>query len=267
MQQVAALKAAQEEQQARFAALSGLSREAAAKGSSERQALSSEIARLEDELAMTSDARAAVEADLKTARNRLSTLEGDLAAREQTIAELENEAAQATGDLNAARAKLADVNRANDLLLAEAGDLRQRADWVVQVLGYHRLYAGTAHEVEVSTEKELTGWLEKTYGRRFSVPDFSDLDMTFVGGRIFAVNGRPVGQIAHHDLQGKLTGFCFTPKEAGGQDTMRAGQNGDLSAINWQKGDLDYVLVGFADLETVLVPVAAMLFTNYGVEL
>ena len=57
-------------------------------------------------------------------------------------------------------------------------------------------------EVEITAKHQeqgqmLTKWLGRTLGRSFTVPTLEGL--TFVGGRVFFVNGVPTGQIAYHD--------------------------------------------------------------------
>jgi len=164
--------------------------------------------------------------------------------------------------------QVSQLSQTNDDLLADVDRLRLRSDWVTQVVGYHRGYAGTPHEVEISAEEQrseqaLTKWMKNVLGEDFTVPDLSEAGMTFIGGRVFFVNGVATGQFAYHDDQGRLTGFCLTPSEDGQEDGWRVGQSDDLNAIYWQKKGYQYVLVGYTG-HTVLAPIAADLHKTYG---
>ena len=109
----------------------------------------------------------------------------------------------------------------------------------------------------------LTKWLSNTLGGDFAIPDLSDAGMTFIGGRVFFVNGVPVGQIAYHDRQGRLTGFCFKPNPTGAEKSLSQSQYANtLQLINWQDRDFQYVLIGFEDFQT-LEPLARRLEATY----
>ncbi|MGI9437236.1 MAG: anti-sigma factor family protein [Geminicoccaceae bacterium] len=90
--------------------------------------------------------------------------------------------------------------------------------------------------------------------------------LTFVGGRVFFVNGMPTGLIAYHDREGKLTGFRFTPNSDGQESAPTLSQDNDLNLVSWQKNGIDYVLVGWAD-PAELGLVGTQLQRNYGDEI
>ena len=186
-------------------------------------------------------------------------LDAEIEQGRERVASLED-------DLNDARGQIAGLNQASGLLLAETERLRKQGSWLNQVVGYHRGYAGTMREVEVSAEEQrkkqaLTKWLGSTFGGPFTVPDLEGL--TFVGGRVFFVNGVPTGQIAYHDSEGRLTGFCFTPGPVGATTALSAGQDNDLNLLYWEKEGLRYVLLGWTDFKQ-LTPLAAQLRQTYG---
>ena len=113
-------------------------------------------------------------------------------------------------------------------------------------------------------------WLSGMLGRPITVPELPDLpdvpdaEMTFIGGRLFFVNGWPVGQIAYHDEQDRLTGFCMKRNPTGAVQGLERRQFDDqLQMVHWQDEEFQYVLVGFADFET-LEPLAEWLQSNYG---
>jgi anti-sigma factor RsiW len=171
-------------------------------------------------------------------------------------------------DLNGAVGELAGLRTTNDRLLTETAQLREDGSWLNQVIGYHRGYAGTMKEVEITAEVEqqkgmLTKWLITMLGRGFTVPDLSAAGLTFIGGRVFFVNGMPTGQIAYHDREGQLTGFCFTPNSDGQESAPTQSQDNDLNLVSWTKNGIDYVLVGWAD-PAELGLVGTQLQRNYG---
>lgn len=75
----------------------------------------------------------------------------------------------------------------------------------------------------------------------------------------------PTGQIAYHDQEGKLLGFCFTPSGDKKTTELALDQRDDLNLAHWQKAGLQYVLVGWTDTG-LLGPVAEQLWQNYGDE-
>lgn len=179
-------------------------------------------------------------ADLTTERDNLAA---KVAQSRQRIVALE-------GNFNATLGKIVGLNTANNQLASEKEQYRREASWLNQVAGYHRGYAGSMREVEISAKEQenkkmLTKWLASMMGQDFAVPDLSDSDLTFIGGRVFFVNGKPTGQIAYHDEEGRLTGFCFTANPDKPNSDPELGQHGDLNLVSWSKNGIDYVLVGW----------------------
>ncbi|MDH3770786.1 MAG: hypothetical protein OET79_07355, partial [Nitrospirota bacterium] len=220
--------------------------------------LETEMAGLRSDLAEavltqeTTQARLA--AAVERGQQRVVALEDDLDVAEQQIAELDQ--------------TVAGLNRTNNLLLTETERLRKEGSWIAQVVGYHRGYAGSMREVEISAEQQeekqmLTKWLGSTFGRSFTVPELDGL--TFIGGRVFFVSGIPTGQIAYHDAEGRLTGFCFTPSQDVQTSELIEGRDDDLNLVYWRKGAFHYVLVGWAASDQ-LKPLAAELQQTYGEE-
>ncbi len=220
-------------------ALAVAKQEAAAqleKSSEERTQARTRLAQVEKRLARTNDDMAA----LQTERNSLST---KYAQGRERIVSLEAAMTDSLG-------KIVSLNTANDVLAGEKERFREQASWLNQVAGYHRGYAGTMREVEVTAAEEdetqaLTKWLANTMGRDFTVPDLSRVNLTFVGGRVFFVDGKPTAQIAYHDDQGRLTGFCFTAKPGDPDTDPKRTQNDDLNLVSWTKNDVEYVMVGW----------------------
>lgn len=169
-----------------------------------------------DELMAQGQTRLAeLEARLDTAREEVASLTRERDNLADTVSQSRHRIVALEDGFNVTFGKIVGLNTANNQLMSEKEKFRKEASWLNQVAGYHRGYAGTMREVEVSAEEQedkqaLTKWLASMIGRDFTVPDLSTSDLTFVGGRVFFVNGMSTGQIAYHDAEGRLTGFCFT---------------------------------------------------------
>ena len=241
--------------------------------------LDSQMTALQDELVAAAVAQVTLQAQL----------DAEIGEGGERLAALENA-------LDEARADITGLNQSNDLLLSERDQLlqqgtafqtalntlRAQTGWLAQVAGYHIGYAGTPREVEVKVDKgfeetteeavveaaqELSQWLSGQLGQQISIPLNPPFDggLDFIGGRVLpTIDGIPVGQIAYHDSQGRLTAFCLKPNPTGEVQGLQRRQFFDrLQMIQWQDEDFQYVVVGFADYEA-LEPMAAWLQENYG---
>jgi anti-sigma factor RsiW len=262
-------------------------RRATAELVTERESLTSQANALQARLAAAEVARDALDTKLVDALAAIETVDAEKDGLQRELAtaataqvtlqarlnaEIEKSQERVTAlesDLNDARAEIAGLNQSSGLLLAETDRLRKEGSWLNQVVGYHRGYAGTMREVEITAKQQeqgqmLTKWLGRTLGRPFTVPALEGL--TFVGGRVFFVNGVPTGQIAYHDSIGRLTAFCFSPAPGNQTTELTTGEDGDLNLAYWEKAGLRYVLVGWADREAELKPLAEQLRETYGEE-
>ena len=123
-------------------------------------------------------------------------------------------------------------------------------------------------EVEFTNEQvgPLLTWLTRKLGRPVTPPNLTEYGMEFIGGRLFFVNGMPVAQLAYHDQQGRLLGFCFMRNPRGAEKTPDQTRNGDdLYLIDWKDETYQYVLIGFEDFQT-LEPIADQLAETYRYE-
>lgn len=240
--------------------------------------LITEGATLDRKVADLQAQRETLAADLSARDQQLNDTKATLVQTEQQIAELASERETLASTVTQHQQALAAAQRDLETTRQQSAgfqtafeQLRLQTGWLRQVAGYHLGYAGSMREVEVTAEQQqraqmLTKWLSNTLGSDFTIPDLSDAGMTFIGGRVFFVNGVPVGQIAYHDRQGRLTGFCFKRNPAGSEKSLSQSQYGNaLQLIDWQDRDFQYVLIGFEDFET-LEPIARQLEATYGDE-
>ena len=192
-------------------------------------------------------------------------------SRAEAVAELDA-ARQDIAELQASQGKLAQQLATRDRTLAateqQLASVSERASWLNQIAGYHRGYAGSMREVEFRADQigPLLTWLSRSLGRAVTVPDLTDHDLRFIGGRLFFVNGMPVAQLSYHDRLGRLTGFCFMPNPSGEEKEPSQSRNGDdLYLVDWKDEAYQYVLIGFDRFER-LRPVADELAETYRYE-
>ncbi len=179
---------------------------------------------------------------------------------------------QGQDDLASARAQLASSEQQSAAFQTALDTLRAQTGWLAQVAGYHVGYAGKPREVEIKAEEQrdsqaLTKWLSNELGSEITIPRNLPMrgGLTFVGGRVlYTTDGQPIGQIAYHDSEGRLTAFCIKRNPTGADQGLKQAQFfGRLQMIHWQDEAFQYAVAGFEDIE-VLQPVAAWLESNYG---
>lgn len=241
--------------------------------------LQTALARVEQRAAELATERETLTAAVGRSDEELEEARSALAKFDDETTELERErdtfaAAldQGQDELATARAQLASTQQQSAAFQTALETLRSQTGWLAQVAGYHVGYAGKPREVEVKAEEQrasqaLTKWLSNELGSEIIVP--RDLPMqgglTFVGGRVlYTTDGQPIGQIAYHDSEGRLTAFCVKRNPTGADQDMKQAQFfGRLQMIHWQDATFQYAVVGFEDFE-ILEPVATWLKSNYG---
>ena len=111
---------------------------------------------------------------------------------------------------------------------------------------YHGVFARDAsHLAEVPADHmgELQAWFREQIGRTLAVPDLSKSGFTFAGGRLFAVEGRPVAQVLYTKPGTLLIGICVTAL-AEAPERLRLIHRGDLNLASWREGGYTFVVVG-----------------------
>ncbi len=141
------------------------------------------------------------------------------------------------------------------LLIGFAGGLRWDA-WTAnahdhlldEVAEYHEVFQKeTTHLVEIPATRaaELTAWLGQRVGRDIVVPDLSDAGLTFAGGRMLVIDGRPAGELMYTRPNRPPIALCITESDRYGPMTpIRIDERGDLTLASWRHGGHDFVIVG-----------------------
>lgn len=249
------------------------------------EAFETELAARSEQLTEAETALAQAQRQAAGLATERETLVSRLAEEERSLADLASERGSLAAEVEEAEQALAvtqdELTTARNQSVAfqtALEMLRQQTGWLAQVAGYHIGYAGKPREVEVKVDGDdrqallkaaqgLSNWLSNELGREIKIPLGLPMEggLDFVGGRVLpTISGTPVGQIAYHDDQGRLTAFCLKRNPTGVvQDLERRRFFDQLQMIHWQDEDFQYVVVGFADFEA-LKPVAEWLKSNYG---
>lgn len=122
----------------------------------------------------------------------------------------------------------------------------QMDELLEEVSAYHGVFAReTDHLVEVpaSRSSELAAWLGDRLGRKLNIPDLSSAGLTFAGGRMLVVNGRPVAQLLYTQPGQIPLGVCITRASDASSGLKVAKQRG-LDLAWWVEGAYAYLIVG-----------------------
>jgi len=117
-----------------------------------------------------------------------------------------------------------------------------------EVAEYHEIFQKeTTHLVEIpaSRVEELTAWLGERVGRDIVVPDLTEAGLTFAGGRMLVIDGRPVGELMFTRPNRPPIALCISESDRHGPMTPpRIEERNDLTLVSWRHGGHDFVLVG-----------------------
>lgn len=122
-----------------------------------------------------------------------------------------------------------------------------------EVAEYHAVFSREdAHLVEVSAANsaELQDWLGQRLGRSLPPPDLSKLGLSFAGGRMLVIDGKPVGELMYVRQSGPPVALCVT-RMAGAAEPLRVDTRQDLRLASWTDGQHAYVAVGLLDAQAV----------------
>ena len=137
--------------------------------------------------------------------------------------------------------------------------------WLDDVASNYRLFSRQPRhlvEVPASESAHIVEWLMATTGVSFRIPDMSADGLEFLGARLFAAAGRPVGQLVYRNTDGEIISVNFTksilPLSTPLNETIRD----DIGLVVWQGQQASYALSGpssDAFLETVAKKIAGII--------
>lgn len=125
----------------------------------------------------------------------------------------------------------------------------QTAGWLADIADYHAVYASQGrHLVEVGADEadHIETWLGNTIGASFTIPDLSEFDLTFEGGRLLVANGKPVAQLMYRDVEGAVVALCLQQSnaETNGAPTFNERTIKGFDFVSWRAGNAQYVVIG-----------------------
>jgi anti-sigma factor RsiW len=118
-----------------------------------------------------------------------------------------------------------------------------------EVAEYHDVFSReTVHLVEFGPERaeQLFAWLGERLHRRVTAPDLRDEGLSFAGGRMLVVDGKPVAELMYTRASGRPVAFCITFAD-GATAPLRIDTRGHQRLASWQDGLHTFVLVGELD--------------------
>lgn len=122
------------------------------------------------------------------------------------------------------------------------------------VAEYHAVYSReTVHLVEVpaSQSDHLKMWLGKRVNRSLVIPDFKEAGLTFAGGRMVVVDGRPVAELMYTREKGLPIAFCVLNAQGNTPSPIVEARRGALNMATWDDPSHAYVVVGEAPSELI----------------
>jgi len=134
--------------------------------------------------------------------------------------------------------------------ISPSGTVVASAGWLSDIADYHAVYAGQQRhlvEVPAAESAHLVKWLGASVGVDFKIPDLTDFDLTFEGGRLLVANGKPVAQLMYRQPDGTVIALCLQSSMSGGklsapnfkQQTIRG-----FDFVSWKTDGASYVVIG-----------------------
>ena len=141
------------------------------------------------------------------------------------------------------------VGGAGGYLLKEQATPPPATGWLADIADYHAVYASQGrHLVEVGADEaaHIETWLGKTIGATFTIPDLSDFQLAFEGGRLLVANGKPIAQLMYTQADGTVIALCLQRSNGPAPDALAFKErtiNG-FDFVSWKAGDAAYVVIG-----------------------
>lgn len=139
--------------------------------------------------------------------------------------------------------------------------------WLADIADYHAVYASQGrHLVEVSAAESdhIENWLGTTVGAQFTIPDLSQFDLTFEGGRLLVANGNPVAQLMYRQPDGTVIALCLQQNTApqtsaphSGTQEFNAQTLNGFDLVSWKTEKASYVVLGPAQQANIAQIAAA----------
>jgi anti-sigma factor RsiW len=126
------------------------------------------------------------------------------------------------------------------------GLLTETASLLEEIATYHQVFAReTEHLVEVPAARraDLSAWLGERLGGKLTIPELSGSGLTFAGGRMLVVDGKPVAQLMYTRPGSLPLAVCIT-RSSKAPAPVRIEQRNGLDLAWWRDAAYTYVIIG-----------------------
>ena len=131
--------------------------------------------------------------------------------------------------------------RARDVALSPEVEL------VEEIADYYLVFIGDKRrpfELDASHKPVLDEWFSERLGRAFRVPDLSEQGLTFVGGRLLAIEEQSASLLLYKSPTGQPVGVCITDWGRGMQPPQTLQRKG-THTVYWVDDHSIFVLLGW----------------------
>lgn len=135
------------------------------------------------------------------------------------------------------------------VLKSQTAPVQVASTWLTDIADYHAVYAKQGrHLVEVSADEadHIETWLGNTTGTQFTIPDLSQFDLMFQGGRLLVAGGKPVAQLMYTQPDGTVIALCLQRNGAPGTGTtaFKSQTLNGFDVVSWKTTQAGYVVLG-----------------------
>jgi anti-sigma factor RsiW len=121
--------------------------------------------------------------------------------------------------------------------------------WVEEMVNYYKVYADDDRRlVELGADRraEIEEWFSERLNQAVKVPDLSEQGLTFRGGRLVALDGRPASMLVY-DGPGGPVAFCITAVPTIDALSPSTARLHGFQAVYWARSGYVFLLTGAAD--------------------
>jgi anti-sigma factor RsiW len=111
-------------------------------------------------------------------------------------------------------------------------------------------------ELRADASPELVDWVSRRLGRRVGVPNLEASGYRFMGGRVVATAHGPAALFMYDNDHGIRLVMLIRPMTVDQEVPMQPLSRSEISGFSWAAKGMGYSLVGPADSQTLLHPIA-----------
>jgi anti-sigma factor RsiW len=122
--------------------------------------------------------------------------------------------------------------------------------WVEEMVNYYKVYADDDRRlVEIGGDRraDIEAWFSERLHHAMRIPDLSGQGLTFRGGRLVALDGRPATMLVYDGMGGGPVAFCITPVPQAEHMTPAVAQMYGFQVVYWARSGYVFMVAGAAD--------------------